>query len=344
MTHVAIVGGGLSGLALAERLHIAGVPFSLFEARNRFGGRILSLDRDGLGVDMGPSWFWPGQPLMSELITRSGLEVFEQHALGDALFEDSSGQIQQGRGFASMRGSLRVKGGMGAIIAALLARLPAERLHLGAQVIRVTPNAVHLGQGQSALASHIVLTCPPRVAQGLTFDPALTQDQWRALGNVPTWMAGHAKFQALYENAFWRDAGLSGDAVSQRGPLAEIHDSSGSQEALFGFVGVPASARRGREKEIKAAAVAQLVRLFGPEAATPAEVLYKDWSVDPSTAGPGDDVPPQGHPAYGRPAALHDLWAGRLMFGSTEMAARNGGLMEGALESARTLAQEIIHG
>ena len=39
-------------------------------------------------------------------------------------------------------------------------------------------------------------------------------------------MAGHAKFIALYERAFWREAGCSGTAMSQRGPLTEIHDAS----------------------------------------------------------------------------------------------------------------------
>ena len=42
-TDIAIIGGGLSGLALARHLARDGCDFQLFEARNRFGGRIHSL-------------------------------------------------------------------------------------------------------------------------------------------------------------------------------------------------------------------------------------------------------------------------------------------------------------
>ena len=58
-TDVAIVGGGLSGLYAARLLLDAGIEFRLLEARNRFGGRILSVDGKGDpspdGFDLGPS-------------------------------------------------------------------------------------------------------------------------------------------------------------------------------------------------------------------------------------------------------------------------------------------------
>jgi monoamine oxidase len=67
-TQVAIVGGGLAGLALASQLHQSGVDFQLFEARDRFGGRIAALETPAGAVDLGPSWFWPGQPRMAALL------------------------------------------------------------------------------------------------------------------------------------------------------------------------------------------------------------------------------------------------------------------------------------
>ena len=42
-TQVAIIGGGLAGLPAAHLLHRAGVSFQLFEARDRLGGRILTV-------------------------------------------------------------------------------------------------------------------------------------------------------------------------------------------------------------------------------------------------------------------------------------------------------------
>ena len=41
-TRVLIVGGGLAGLSLADRLCQAGVDFMLVEAQDRLGGRILT--------------------------------------------------------------------------------------------------------------------------------------------------------------------------------------------------------------------------------------------------------------------------------------------------------------
>lgn len=59
MLEVAVVGGGLSGLALARSLHRRGRSFSVFEARDRLGGRILSVKQGEAGIDLGPTWFWP---------------------------------------------------------------------------------------------------------------------------------------------------------------------------------------------------------------------------------------------------------------------------------------------
>jgi monoamine oxidase len=125
--------------------------------------------------------------------------------------------------------------------------------------------------------------------------------------------------------------------MSRRGPLAEIHDASGPDEApaaLFGFLGVPAPQRRGREDDLRAAALQQLARIFGADAAAPVTTALMDWAAHPETATDADAVPPAGHPAYGLPPALMGTWEGRLHFASTETASDMGGLMEGALASA----------
>ena len=56
-----IVGGGLSGLsglALAEALEAQGRDYVLVEARERFGGRILTEHLEDGYFDLGPAWFW----------------------------------------------------------------------------------------------------------------------------------------------------------------------------------------------------------------------------------------------------------------------------------------------
>ena len=94
-TQVAIVGAGLAGLHAARLLRAANVDFVLLEARNRFGGRILTVDETGRpaadGFDLGPSWYWPRmQPAIAELIAELRLPAFGQHSDGDVIFERMS--------------------------------------------------------------------------------------------------------------------------------------------------------------------------------------------------------------------------------------------------------------
>ncbi len=344
---VLIVGGGLAGLALAKQLLVAGVDFQLVEARPRFGGRIKGSDVGGAAFDMGPAWFWPGQLRMAALTQELNLGVFEQFAQGDLSFEDEEGQVHRGRGYASMEGSFRVKGGLAHLIAQLVQSLPQERLHLHSRVTRLGEACAEIEtrcNTHKIAARTIALAVPPRLAAQLDFFPALEPITHDALLNVPTWMAGQAKVVAVYDRPFWREAGLSGDAMSRHGPLVEIHDASpaeGGPYALFGFVGIPIEARRDAES-LKSAAVAQLVRLFGAEAAEPRDVLLKDWALDELTAAPRDHAPLMAHPRYGMPPMLDALHAQGLFFCGTEVAATFGGFLEGALEAAEAAAPRII--
>ena len=344
-TEVAIVGGGLAGLALADHLQQAGVDFQLFEARHRLGGRMESVPCAEAAFDLGPAWFWPMQHRMISLCQRLSLPVFEQHSAGDLLFEDAERRVQRGVGYASMEGSLRIEGGAQALIQALAQQLPQERLHLGAPVRAVTSEGtITLADGSGWQADRVVLALPPRIAAELQFEPALEPRVRQRLTDIPTWMAGHAKFVAVYEDPFWRREGLSGDAMSRSGPLMEIHDASpqtGHPGALFGFYGIPAHIRREHQDELVAASLSQLGRLFGAQARQPLQTCLRDWALEPETSTTADHQPPAHHPSDGRPGELEGLWEGRLLFAASEMAATNGGLMEGALEQAEAVAQRL---
>ena len=55
---VVIVGAGITGLAIATLLQADGRDVVLLEARDRVGGRLLSVPgSDGSTVDLGASWF-----------------------------------------------------------------------------------------------------------------------------------------------------------------------------------------------------------------------------------------------------------------------------------------------
>lgn len=336
-----IVGGGLSGLALARLLENAGQDYLVLEGRDRFGGRILTEHLGGGAFDMGPAWFWPGQPRIAALIAELGLEKFDQYADGILTHEDERGQVQRGRGFASMQGSWRMKGGLGQLIARLSDTVPADRKRLNAQVKSLSQTDIGvtatLTSGAQITADRVVLALPPRVAATLHFAPALPAQAIQAMQSTATWMAGQAKAVAVYDRPFWREAGLSGDAMSRHGPMVEIHDASpheGGPYALFGFIGVPPHARSD-EQVLRQHLLAQFGRLFGTEAAEPRHLYVKDWAFDPFTATAADQQPLYAHPTYGMPSVLTDLWPGKLHFSGTEVAPQFGGYLEGALEAAQ---------
>jgi len=269
-----IVGGGLSGLALAEQLHHQGRDYILLEARARFGGRIMTHQFNDGYFDMGPAWFWPGQPRIAALIDRLGLTKFDQFTDGVLSFEDERGQVQRGQGLSSMQGSWRLKGGLAALTDALASRLPNDRKRLNAPVVKLAmwgdQCTATLATGEHISANEVILALPPGVAADIVFSPALPANATQAMTGIATWMAGQAKALALYDRPFWREAGLSGNAMSRRGPLVELHDASpmnGGPYALFGFIGVGPETRQD-EQALRAAIQAQLGRLFGAQAAT----------------------------------------------------------------------------
>lgn len=341
-TGILIVGGGLAGLSLAEALQARSADYLLVEARGRLGGRILTQAHAGGYFDLGPAWFWPGQPRIARLNDRLGLHTFEQFADGNLTYEDERGQVQRGRGFVSMQGSLRLRGGLAALTSALAERLPDDRKRLSAEVtvleksdggIRAT-----LAGGESITAETVVLALPPRLAARMEFAPALPESAIRSMHATATWMAGQAKAIAVYDRPLWREAGLSGDATSRIGPMVEIHDASPAEDgpyALFGFIGVPPKARLDEDR-LRHQVTAQLGRLFGPQAAQPIELYVKDWADDPHTATEADQAPLYAHPEYGLPQPMAGLWDKRLYFAGTEVARQFGGYIEGALEAAET--------
>ncbi len=355
---VLIVGGGLSGLHLASRCQQHGLEFQLVEARTRLGGRILDHQVTHAGrtahFDLGPAWHWPGQPRIAELAARLKLASFQQYARGTVSYEDEKGQVFRGRGFSSMQGACRLVGGVGSLIRALAAEIDIKRVRLctRATAVRchgeVLETVLESDHGSNELfdSEFVVLAVPPRViAETINLDTILGEDELQAMRMIPTWMAGHAKIVAVYRQAFWRAAGLSGDASSRRGPMVEIHDASPQQDGpygLFGFVGVPAEIRSGQGEALIEHARIQLGRIFGEAALDPINISLQDWATEKETASSLDAVPMGHHPEYGLPPELMGLCKGRLIMASTEAATEFGGYLEGALGAADSALNQIL--
>ena len=348
---IAIVGGGLSGLYAAYRLEQQGfTDYVLLESRDIFGGRVLSVGAGGdqrQRYDLGPTWFWPDlQPGLDRLVRELGLACFRQHEAGDMMVERARGEPAfRTRGYVNAPASMRLADGMQALTDALRARLAPSRLIAGKSVRRLHRLDAHVeldsedaaGERTAWRAGHVLLAAPPRlVERTIGFMPALPAalaSQWRA---AATWMAPHAKYVALYDTPFWREAGLSGEARSAAGPLGEIHDASvpGGGGALFGFFAIPASIRASVPgKVLRAHCRAQLARLFGPQAARPTADFIKDWALDPYTASAADLEGVADHAAAPEAATGAAPWAGRVTGIGSEWSPQFPGYLAGAIDA-----------
>ncbi|HEX8703386.1 MAG TPA: protoporphyrinogen oxidase [Myxococcaceae bacterium] len=74
MTVIAVIGGGISGLALAHRLRSRGKDAVVLEAGARLGGNIQSRERDGFLTEIGPNGFLDKEPATRELAASVGVE------------------------------------------------------------------------------------------------------------------------------------------------------------------------------------------------------------------------------------------------------------------------------
>ncbi|MEM8862158.1 MAG: NAD(P)/FAD-dependent oxidoreductase [Chloroflexota bacterium] len=351
--NIIIVGAGLSGLTAAWQLHQAGHNVKLLEARNRVGGRAWTLPESGAAdCEMGPSWFWRGQPLVASLLDRFNIPYFEQYADGMVLFQQPDGRVGPAPIDSPMAGSLRIDGGISKLTRAIAQELNAADLLLEHEVSAiqlkggvVEVNGTNQDGAFSLTADRVALAIPPRLGAAITINPVLPQPAVHALNNTPTWMAGHAKFFALYNEPFWRPKGLCGTAISRRGPLAEIHDASpnsGEVFSLFGFVGIDAARRAAAGRDLLIEAILdQLVQIYGAEAGNPTQTFLQDWTTESFTAGAADQAPQTHHPQYGLDLDLGEAWHNKLAFISSETSFTNGGLIEGALESGIRFAQCI---
>ncbi len=361
MLDTAIVGGGLCGVALARNLFRQGRAVALFEARERLGGRILSVAQVASGgvIDLGPTWFWPDtQPLMTSLVAELGLASNPQHDDGSSLhLSDPDKAPERIDGRKLHEGARRLPGGMAQLIDVMAKELPSGFLYFNHVLTEVSDRTDHVvltfADGDDIIeveARHVVLAVPPRLLeQGVRFTPVLDETTHEAMRGTATWMAAQAKVVFPYARAFWREAGQSGNAfvTHEQAVIGEIFDAcdgDGSHAALGGFLALSPELRTSFSVGLPLLMTSQMVQVFGA-VLEPAEQHYQDWANEPFTCSGLDRTSPGNeHVAVANPMLRRPQWDGRLHLAGSETAASGAGYLEGALEAARRVDLSLNRG
>ncbi len=239
----------------------------------------------------------------------------------------------------------RFIGGSQAISQRLAEEL-GDVIALAAPVRRISQDGGGLdveADGLGARAHRVIVAVPPPLAGRIAFAPSLggRRDQ------LTQRMAHGAltKCAAVYPEPFWREGGLSGQAVSDRGPVTTTFDNSppdGAPGVLLGFIAGAEAIRHARRSEADRRRIVLecFERLFGEQAAKPGIYLETAWAEEEWTRGgpvcsftPGSLVP------YGE--ALRQP-AGRIHWAGAETATVWCGYMEGAVRSGERAAEEVL--
>ncbi len=359
MLEIAIVGAGICGLTLGRELAARGVSFALFEARERLGGRVLSVQNPTSGerLDLGPTWFWPDtQPAVRRLAEELGLERFDQHDPGSALLLSDPEEPPATRATPHLHaGAQRLKGGMASLAESLAAAFPQEALHLGCVLREAIDHGDHIellfdagGEVVTVAARQVVLAVPPRLlAEQVRFTPALPSADRAAMSATPTWMAAQAKAVVGFSGPpAWREAGHSGNAfvVHDQAVLGEIFDAcdaGGGKAALGGFFALSAKMREDFRDGLPMLVVSQFVQLFG-KALESGEPRMQDWAKEKFTCAQADLDLSDAHPDYGSNALRRPRWDGKLYLGASETAREGGGYVEGAINAAIRIRDQLF--
>jgi monoamine oxidase len=227
-----------------------------------------------------------------------------------------------------------------------LAESLGGRVVLGApaQVVRHGEAGVVVeAEGRTVTAGRAILAMPPAIAGRIGYRPALPGWRSQLTQRVP--MGSVIKLHAVYEEPFWRQEGLSGFAVSDRGPVTIVYDNSpedGSPGVLVGFIeGEQARswARRNRADR-RAGVLACLADYFGERAGRPRELLERSWADEEYSGGCfAGYFPPGVWTSFGQ--ALREP-IGRLHWAGTETATAWTAFMEGAVQSGQRAADEVL--
>lgn len=202
--------------------------------------------------------------------------------------------------------------------------------------------AVHTAK-DAFRARRIIVAAPKPLIARLAFRPSLPPAWDQLLQRQP--MGSVLKFNAVYDEPFWRGQGLNGVVVSDQGPVSLTYDNSppsGKPGAIVGFAeGNESRSLYGASEAQRKAAVLQcLVRYFGDAAGKPTQYFDVLWATAPYTRGAYGSYNPPGVITSLGPAVTKP--PGVLHFAGADWSPQWPGYMDGAIRSGDKAAADAL--
>ena len=195
----------------------------------------------------------------------------------------------------------------------------------------------------SYTGKRVVVAIPPQMAVRIQYQPLLPPlrdqlTQHMAAGSL-------MKAEAIYDKPFWRDAGLTGQAVSTSGYVRATFDNTppdGSPGILMGFIGGH-QARVLQQQPLakrRAAALQDFANYFGPQASSPRDFVVFNWGEEEWNRGcPVSILSPGVLSDFG--TALRTP-VGLIHWAGTETATYWNGYMDGGVRAGERAAAEVL--
>ena len=291
------------------------------------------------------------------MLSATGAAAGDQSLLWLLFTIHAAGSLQimlAGRGGAQDSG---IVGGAQAVAKRIEAIL-GPAVHLNSPVRQIVQDASGvevISDTVRVRARRVIVAIPPTLTDFIDYQPILPPDRAQLIQRVP--MGSIIKATLIYDEAFWRRQGLSGQSLALSSPVSATLDgglAAGNDKPglLIAFVAGENARKLGRLSPAarQQVIVQEVAARFGPQAAKlsqtivypPTGLSYIDhnWAEEEWTRGDYAAFLPTGV-LTGFGPAIREL-VGRIHWACTETATEWSGYIDGAVQSGERAAAEAL--
>jgi len=341
----------MAGLAAAYELSRAGHEVIVLEARDRVGGRVLTLRSPfaaGHSAEAGAARIPPEHDLTLGYARHFGLET-DRFYPEDGLFlrvqDGTRATVPPSAFLSEWPDFVKIRGGSDRLPAAFAAELGSRVLTASpvTEIVAGSTVRVTTGNGQSYDSDRVLVTVPVPLLSGIRFSPALSAAKTEAMTGGFGYQSATRVF-VRFRARFWEAEGLNGWGTSDW-PEELWHptwDASGPEGVLLTYVrGNRADELDALDLEARLARVLAHWESFLPGASAHAmSGVSHSWQRDPwSRAAWADPTPIQDSQLAAELARPE----GTVHFAGEHISAARGWI-NGAIESGLRAAEEIHRG